>query len=70
MDKLFHYAQIDNNGYVVADSYLSGEINHPLMIPIDNGFSPLGKQYVNGEWVDVPQEEVTEEETEKGSDSE
>lgn len=60
--KSYHYAQIDEQGNVVSDSYLSGEFYSPLMIPIDGSFNPFGKRYVNGEWVDIPVEELGESE--------
>ena len=56
-----HYAQIDlETGYVVSDSWLSGIVDAPHMIPIADDFMPLGKQYVDGEWLEVEQLEVAE----------
>ena len=52
--KNYHYAQIDlETGYVVSDSWLSGIVDAPHMIPIADDFMPLGKQYINGEWLEV-----------------
>lgn len=45
------YAQIDENGLVVSDSYLTGEVIADNMIPIPEGFDLTHKKYVNGEWV-------------------
>lgn len=46
------YIQIDKNGVPVSDSFLSGEVNKPNMIPVDMGVDIGGKRYDNGEWVD------------------
>lgn len=48
----FRYAQIDDNGYVVCDSRLSGEVIADNMIAITDDFDLTNKKYVNGEWVD------------------
>ena len=44
------YAQIIDEGYVVSDSYLSGEVDHPNMIPIPEDFDLTNKRYVGGKW--------------------
>ena len=44
------YAQINDSGYVVSDSYLSGEVDHPNMIPILDDFDLTNKKYVGGKW--------------------
>lgn len=44
------YAQITDEGYVVSDSYLSGEVDHPNMIPIPEDFDITNKKYVGGKW--------------------
>ena len=63
----YHYAQIDTEtGYAVSDSWLSGLVNKPHMIPIADDFEPLGKMYVNGEWLPQPEPEATETDTEQG----
>lgn len=48
---MYRYAQINDEGYVVADSYLSGEVIKDYMIPIAVDFDLKNKKYVNGEWV-------------------
>lgn len=40
------YAQITDEGYVVSDSYLSGEVDYPNMIPIPEDFDLTNKRYV------------------------
>lgn len=35
---MYRYAQIDENGNIVSDSYLSGEVVQDDMIPISNDF--------------------------------
>ena len=49
---MFRYAQIDENGYIVSDSYLSGEVTAENMIAIEEGFETSNKRYVDGEWVE------------------
>ena len=44
------YAQITDEGYVVSDSYLSGEVDHPNMIPIPEDLDLTNKKYVGGKW--------------------
>jgi hypothetical protein len=54
--KNYHYAQIDTEtGYVMSDSWLTGTVDSPNMIPIADDFEPLGKMYVNGEWLPQPE---------------
>ena len=48
---MYRYAQIDSEGYVVSDSYLSGEVIADNMIPLSEDFELKNKRYVNGEWV-------------------
>ena len=57
---MFRYAQIDENGYVVSDSHLSGEVNYPNMIPVSDDFDLTNKKYVDGEWVEYEPEPVQE----------
>ena len=58
---LYHYAQIDKEtGHCISDSWLSGEVNKPHMIKIANDFEPLGKMYVDGEWLPQPEPEQSE----------
>lgn len=47
---MYRYAQIDNEGYVVSDSWLSGEVDDKNMIPVLDGFDLSNKRYVNGAW--------------------
>lgn len=56
------YAQINmETGQVVGDSYLSGAVDYPHMIPIPEDFDLINKKYVDGGWV-----EYTPEPTEEG----
>ena len=48
---MYRYAQINDEEYVVSDSYLSGEVIKDYMIPIAVDFDLKNKKYVNGEWV-------------------
>lgn len=43
-----HYAQINENGYIVGISHLSGEMSEPNLIQIDEDFDPTNKKW-NGE---------------------
>jgi len=62
------YAQLDMNNICVGLSQLSGEVQAPNMLQIENYDTTLmGKKYENGVWVEVPPEpmpipEPTEEE--------
>ena len=47
---MYRYAQITDSGYVVGDSYLSGEVDYPNMIPISDDFDLTNKRYVDGKW--------------------
>ena len=52
-----YYAQIDENGIVNGLSELSGEVNDPLMIPIEEiDISLLGKKYEDGIFAEVEKE--------------
>lgn len=42
---MYRYAQIDNNGYVVSDSILSGEVQKENMILIEQDFDLTNKKY-------------------------
>lgn len=57
---MMRYAQIDEDGYVVSDSYLSGEVIAKDMIPIPEDFDITNKKYVNGEWVEYIPEPIPE----------
>lgn len=48
---MFRYAQVNNEGYVVSDSHLSGEVKANNMIPVEEDFDLTNKKYINGEWV-------------------
>lgn len=47
---MYRYAQIDENGCVVSDSHLSGEVNYPNMIPISDDFDLSNKRWNGTEW--------------------
>lgn len=57
---MFHYIQIDENGYVVSDSYLSGEVTADNMIRVDDDFDPTNKKYdfETKEWVECIPEPI------------
>ncbi len=57
------YAQINEEGLVVSDSRLSGEVKADNMIPISDDFDLTGKKYENGKWVDYTPEYVEAEQT-------
>ena len=60
---MFRYAQIDDTGNVISDSYLSGEVKADNMIPISDDFDLTNKKYVNGEWVEYTPEPIESEPT-------
>lgn len=45
-----HYAQIDENGYIVGISDLSGEVLSPNLIQIDADFDPTNKKWNGTSW--------------------
>lgn len=45
-----HYAQIDENGYIVGISHLSGEMSEPNLIQIDEDFDPTNKKWNGISW--------------------
>lgn len=45
-----HYAQIDENGYIVGISHLSGEVPDPNLIQIDEDFDPTNKKWNGTSW--------------------
>ena len=53
---MYRYAQIDENGFVFCDSYLSGIIEAPNLILIDFDFDLTNKKYENGKWVTYTKE--------------
>lgn len=54
------FAQIDEDGYVVSDSYLLGEVVADDMIAIPEDFDLTNKKYVGGEWVGYTPEPMPE----------
>lgn len=42
---MYHYIQIDDDGYVVSDSWLSDEVTSDNMIRIEGSFDPTGKKF-------------------------
>lgn len=62
---MYHYAQIDENGYIVGISHLSGEESRPNMIQIEEGFDPTSKKWNGASWEsytppDPPEPEPTQ----------
>lgn len=60
-----HYAQIDENGYIVGISHLSGEMSEPNLIQIDADFDPTNKKWNGASWEsytppDPPEPEPTQ----------
>lgn len=47
---MYHYAQIDENGYIIGISHLSGEVIRENMIPIDRDFDPTNKKWNGISW--------------------
>lgn len=47
---MYHYAQIDDNGYIVGISHLSGEMSEPNLIQIDADFDPTNKKWNGASW--------------------
>ncbi len=45
-----HYAQINENGYIVGISHLSGEMSEPNLIQIDEDFDPTNKKWNGTSW--------------------
>lgn len=65
---MFRYAQINEDGIVVSNSYLSGEVEADNMIPISEDFDLSNKRYIDGSWVEYtpePQPEPELSETER-----
>lgn len=62
---MYHYAQIDENGYIVGISHLSGEMSEPNLIQIDADFDPTNKRWNGENWEsytppDPPEPEPTQ----------
>lgn len=52
----YYYATLDENDIVKGVSNLSGEVNQPNMISIDEAIYDsdlIGKKYVNGEFIEI-----------------
>lgn len=60
------YIQINEEGYIVSDSRLSGEVDDRLMIPVDSDFQCGNVKYdfETGEWVEYIPEPTPEPEPE------
>lgn len=62
---MYHYAQTDENGYIVGISHLSGEMSEPNLIQIDEDFDPTNKKWNGTSWEsytppDPPEPEPTQ----------
>lgn len=58
------YAELDENNICYAVSQLSGAVIADTMIPLETyDTSLLGKRYEDGEWVEVPVEQIEPEPT-------
>jgi len=62
---MYRYAQINENGFVISDSHLSGEVTTDNMIAIAEDFLLTNKKYVNSEWVEYTPEPVVKPLTEQ-----
>lgn len=60
------YIQITEEGYIVSDSQLSGEVEDKLMIPVDSDFQcgSIKYDFETGEWVEYIPEPTPEPEPE------
>ena len=47
---MYHYAQIDENGYIVGISNLSGEVVRENLIQIEEDFDPTNKKWNGTFW--------------------
>lgn len=62
---MFRYAQINiETGRVICISELSGKVDAPDMIPIENTGDVFNKKYVDGKWVDFEKKDPEPTETE------
>ncbi len=57
---MYHYAQIDENGYIVGISHLSGEMSEPNLIQIDEDFEPTNKKWNGTSWESYTPPELPE----------
>ena len=60
---MYRYAQINEQGFVVANSYLAGEVIADNMIRIADDFDISNKKYINGNWVEYTPDPLPEEHT-------
>lgn len=49
---MYRYAQIDSEGFVISDSFLTGEVIADNLIAISDDFDLANKKYVGGAWVE------------------
>ena len=61
----YHYAQIDENGYIIGISHLSGEVVRENLIQIEEDFDPTNKKWNGTSWEsytppDPPEPEPTQ----------
>lgn len=54
----YRYLEIDEDGYIIGESFLTGEVEDDRLILVDLEFDSNNKRYVNGEWVDYIYEPV------------
>lgn len=47
---MYHYAQLDENGYIVGISNLSGEVVRENLIQIEEDFDPTNKKWNGTSW--------------------
>jgi len=58
---MINYAQLNENNIVTSVSQLSGEVNKPDMIKTEfYDITMVGKKYVDGEFVELTEEERKE----------
>lgn len=55
-----HYAQIDDSGYIVGISHLSGEVPDPNLIQIEEDFDPTNKKWNGTSWESYTPPELPE----------
>lgn len=62
---MFNYAQLDENGICVGVSQLTGEVESPLLVRLDECDAELiGKKYENGEFAEAERGETETEQAE------
>ena len=60
---MYRYAQINEQGIIIADSHLAGEVIADNMIRIADDFDISNKKYINGNWVEYTSDSLHEEHT-------